>query len=115
MAKTVFIPYPIHEINFLQFQEVFALNTYKRVHPSQIPLPLPKALCDKSFQAVAEDSANAVYMINFSRIDGTAIDQQPLMIAYHSGDGESYLRAGFYTMVAGMEGQSIRKRHFLQQ
>src|SRR5690349_18501304 len=93
MTKPAFVSYTTHGINLSQFQEAFPLNEYRVVHdPSKIPLPLPTKLCDKSFRAVvvgSGDSTNCVYMINFSRLDGTAVDQQPFMLAYHSGDGTS--------------------------
>lgn len=98
MTKVVFSSYPIDIDKYHHLQEVCPLNTFRTVDPNQVPLSLPSDLCSKSFKAVvvgSGDTANAVYMVNLLRVDKSAIDQQPLIIAYHSGDDGVSLTAGF--------------------
>lgn len=95
-----FSPYPIVKEDYNKLHDFCSLNFFKRVNPSQIPISLPSELIDKSIGAVivgSGDMKNAVYMINFSRADRSvyAVDQEPFLVAYHSGDVSISLTAGF--------------------
>lgn len=95
-----FSQYSIDKTEFDELKGECPINTFKVFDPSQIPLSLPLELLDKSLKVVvmgSGDSANAVYMVNLLRVDQpkNAIDQEPLIIAYHSGDSGVDLTAGF--------------------
>ena len=90
--------YTIIKEDYNKLRELCPLNTYRVFDPDQIPISLPPELLDKSFKAVvvgSGDMYNAVYMINLLRVDRSAVDQQPLIIAYHSGDEGIDLTGGF--------------------
>jgi len=85
---------------YQQVTEICPLNGFVAVNPDKIPLALPAGLLDKCIKAVvvgSGDVTNAVYMVNFLRADtgNNAVDQEPLIIAYHSGDTGVDLTAGF--------------------
>ena len=93
-----FDPHPITHEDYENLKKYCPLNSYKVVHPDGIPIPLSQSLKEKAIRAVivgSGDQNNSVYMVNLLRKDSDAIDQQPLMIGMHSGDGVFDLTAGF--------------------
>ena len=98
-------PITITTSGYHELGKLCPLNTFVTVNPGDLPISVPEEFLHKCVKAVvvgSGDSSNAVYMINFLRADthprytqGIPIDQEPLMVAYYSGDSGVNLNAVF--------------------